>query len=95
MAVTVVLTGGSYPESSDIGTPITGVEAAEAEGALVFHGGTALYNGHLTTNGGRIPSVTAPGNTAAEAREQAYAAAGKIEFEGVRFRADIGAATQS
>src|SRR2546421_742188 len=48
-AVTVVLAGGSYPEASDSGTPIAGVDAAEAAGALVFHAGTALLRGALGT----------------------------------------------
>ena len=73
-AVTVVLTGPDYPERSDYsGAPITGIAAAEALGALVFHGGTAMHGETLVTNGGRILSVTAAGATVAEARERAYA----------------------
>ena len=67
----------------------TGVADAEAAGALVFHAGTALHDGRLVTNGGRILNVTALGATIAEARTRAYEAAGRIEFPGVRYRSDI------
>jgi phosphoribosylamine--glycine ligase len=89
--VTVVLAGGGYPEHGDSGTPIDGVEEAERLGALVFHAGTALHDGSLVTNGGRILAVTALGPSLAEARESAYAAAECIEFAGMRFRRDIAA----
>lgn len=92
-AVTVVLAAPDYPARSDYaGAAIDGVEAAEASGALVFHGGTAVRDGALVTNGGRILSVTGTGGTVAEARAHAYAAAGMISFEGVRHRTDIAAA---
>ncbi len=92
-AVTVVLTGPDYPERSDYaGATISGVAEAEAGGALVFHGGTAMRDEHLVTNGGRILSVTALGATVAAARERAYAAVGRIEFAGARYRTDIAAA---
>ena len=94
-AVTVVLAGRAYPESGDSGTPIAGVEAAEAAGALVFHAGTALRDGALVTNGGRILGVTATGADLGAARDRAYDAADRISFAGVRFRRDIAlAATQ-
>jgi phosphoribosylamine--glycine ligase len=88
-AVTIVLAGAGYPERSDTGTPIEGVEEAEAGGALVFHAGTALRGGGLVTNGGRILGVTATGATLAEARERAYAGCGRIRFAGARFRTDV------
>ena len=92
-AVTVVLAAPDYPERSDYtGAPIAGIEAAEATGALVFHGGTAVRDGTLVTNGGRILSVTGTGGTVADARAHAYAAAGMIQFEGARHRTDIAAA---
>ena len=91
-AVTVVLAGGSYPEASDSGTPIAGIDAAEAAGALVFHAGTALHDGALVTNGGRILDVTAVGETVAEARERAYAAVDLISWPGMRYRRDIAGA---
>src|SRR3954467_6524992 len=88
-AVTVVMVGADYPERGDTGTPIGGVEAAEATGALVFHAGTALHEGRLVTNGGRILNVTATGDTVAAARAAAYDAAVRIDFAGVKYRRDI------
>ncbi len=91
-AVTVVLTAGAYPASGDKGTPIEGIERAEAAGALVFHAGTARSGGAVVTNGGRILNVTAVAETLDEARAAAYAAADLIDFAAVRRREDIGRA---
>jgi len=92
-AVTVVLAAPDYPARSDYaGRRIDGIEAAEATGALVFHGGTAVRDGTLVTNGGRILSVTGTGPTIAAARDRAYGAVDLISFEGVQFRRDIAAA---
>jgi phosphoribosylamine--glycine ligase len=90
-AVTVVLTAADYPAGVDVGSPIQGVEDAEESGALVFHAGTALKDDRLVTNGGRILSVTATGESVAQARERAYAACEQISFPGVRYRRDIAA----
>ena len=87
--MTVVLAGGDYPARGDVGSPITGIEAAEATGALVFHAGTALHDGAVVTNGGRILNVTAAGDDIASARTAAYAAADLITWDGVRRREDI------
>jgi phosphoribosylamine--glycine ligase len=88
-AVTVVIAGDGYPARSDSGTPIEGIADAEATGALVFHAGTALQDGQLVTNGGRILNVVALGDTVADARAAAYAAADRIHFAGMQFRRDI------
>jgi len=88
-AVTVVVSASGYPELGDRGTPIAGIERAEATGALVFHAGTALHGDRLVTNGGRILGVTGLGETLAVAREAAYAAVGLIDFAGARYRSDI------
>ena len=90
-AVTVALTAPDYPLQGDSGTPIEGIEEAEASAALVFHAGTALRDGRLVTNGGRILNVTALGADLADARERAYAAVEKISFAGMRYRTDIAA----
>ena len=90
-AVTVALTGGSYPESGDVGNPIEGVEEAESVGAIVFHAGTALRDGKLVTNGGRILNVTATGSSIAVARGLAYAGVERIRFAGCHYRTDIAA----
>jgi phosphoribosylamine--glycine ligase len=95
-AVTVVLAGPDYPARSDYaGAPIGGLEAAGATGALVFHGGTAVRDGTVVTNGGRILSVTGIGTDVTQARERAYDAVGRLSFEGMRFRRDIGAAAHA
>jgi phosphoribosylamine--glycine ligase len=90
-AVTVVLAGRGYPERSDMGTPIHGIAEAEAEGALVFHAGTALRDGRLVTNGGRILGVTGVDRTIEAARDRAYGAAARIAFDGMLLRSDIAA----
>jgi phosphoribosylamine--glycine ligase len=90
-AVTIVLAGGEYPQRGDSGSPITGIEQAEASGALVFHAGTALHDGGLVTNGGRILNVTALGDSVASARDAAYTAAAHIHFPGMQYRSDIAA----
>jgi phosphoribosylamine---glycine ligase len=90
-AVTVVLAGGDYPERADSGGAIEGVEDAKATGALVFHAGTAIRNGRLVTNGGRILNVTARGPSLADAREAAYTACERITFPRMRYRRDIAA----
>jgi phosphoribosylamine--glycine ligase len=90
-AVTVVLAAGGYPAHGDRGSAITGVERAEATGALVFHGHTALRDGGLVTNGGRVVGVTACGDTVDDARRRAYAAADLVDWPGARRRGDIAA----
>jgi phosphoribosylamine--glycine ligase len=88
-AVTLVIAAADYPSLGDSGTPISGIEEAEATGALVFHAGTALHHDRLVTNGGRILDVTALGPTIAAARKRAYEAAAHISFTGARYRNDI------
>ncbi|HEY7016927.1 MAG TPA: phosphoribosylamine--glycine ligase [Gaiellaceae bacterium] len=87
--VTVVVAGGEYPERSDRGTPIDGVEEAESPDVHVFHAGTARRGKQLVTNGGRILAVTAEADELAAARAKAYEAVGRISFDGMRFRGDI------
>ncbi len=94
-AVTVVLAGGDYPADGDRGSRISGIEAAEANGALVFHAGTALHEGAVVTNGGRVLNVTAVGADLASARAAAYAAADLITWDGVRRRDDIALAASA
>jgi len=88
-AVAVVLAGRGYPERSDSGTPIAGIEDAEATGALVFHAGTALRDGSVATNGGRILNVVGVADTVEAARTAAYDAVARIDFDGMQFRTDI------
>jgi phosphoribosylamine---glycine ligase len=91
-AVTVVLASAGYPESSSSGEAITGLDEAAAAGAEVTHAGTASSeDGSIVTAGGRVLNVTALGGSPAEARERAYEAAGRINFEGMQMRTDIAA----
>jgi len=91
-AVCIVLASGGYPGPIEKGKVITGIEAASADpDVVVFHAGTALKDGKVVTNGGRVLGVTALGSTLEEARAKAYAAAEKISFEGKQIRRDIGA----
>jgi len=87
--VSVVVAAGDYPAGGDRGTPIEGIPDAEAAGAMVFHAGTALQDGRLVTNGGRLLAVTAAGATLRTARTAAYAAADLVRIPGTRRREDI------
>jgi len=91
-AVEVVLTAPDYPARSDYrGALIEGVDEAAARGAIVFHAGTALHDGRLVTNGGRILDVVGVGDDIAAARTAAYDAVSCIHFAGMQFRTDIAA----
>ena len=68
---------------------IDGLQDAAAHGALVFHGRTALRDGAIVTNGGRILSVTATGPTVAAARTGAYDGVARVRFDGMQHRSDI------
>ncbi|HIR90542.1 MAG TPA: phosphoribosylamine--glycine ligase [Candidatus Limicola stercorigallinarum] len=91
-AVSVVLTSAGYPGSYEKGKVITGVEdAAALEDVTVYHAGTAVNEaGELVTAGGRVIDVTALGDTFEAARDRAYEACEKIQFEGKTLRRDIG-----
>jgi phosphoribosylamine--glycine ligase len=87
-AVTLVLASAGYPASSSKGDVITGLEHA-AEIAEVTHAGTATADGEIVTAGGRVLNVTGLGPTPADARQRAYDAAERIEFDGKQMRTDI------
>ena len=90
-AVSVVLTSAGYPGSYEKGKVITGIDRAEElPGVTVYHAGTALRDGELVTNGGRVLDVTAVAPTFEEARAQAYRACELIDFDGKTYRSDIG-----
>jgi phosphoribosylamine--glycine ligase len=89
-SVCITLAAQNYPEAPKIGDQITGIDAAEATGATVFHAGTKMADGKLLTNGGRVLGVTAGGGTLRAAIDNAYSAAAKIHFNGMHFRTDIG-----
>jgi phosphoribosylamine---glycine ligase len=87
-AVTLVLASAGYPESSSKGDVIGGLNAA-AGLAEVTHAGTAERDGGIVTAGGRVLNVTALGGSPAEARDRAYDAARRVEFDGMQMRSDI------
>jgi phosphoribosylamine---glycine ligase len=87
-AVTVVLASAGYPESARSGDRIGGLDVV-ADGVEVTHAGTAADDGGIVTAGGRVLSVTALGADLAAAREGAYRAARRIEFDGRQMRSDI------
>lgn len=89
-AACVVLASGGYPLDYVKGLAITGVDEAEAAGAVIYHAGTKRENGVFKTAGGRVLGVTAVGPSLGEALKKAYAAAEKIHFDKIQFRRDIG-----
>lgn len=92
-AACIAMASGGYPGSYKKGIEITGLdEKGQVEGAVVYHAGTALKDGKLVTNGGRVLGVTAMGADLDEALDKAYAAVKKIHFDGVHYRTDIGRA---
>ncbi|MGO4370470.1 phosphoribosylamine--glycine ligase [Paenibacillus sp. 2TAB19] len=90
-AVCVVIASEGYPASYPKGRVIKGLAEAEAQGALVFHAGTASKDGQFVTNGGRVLGVVGRGKDIAEARARAYEAVSVIDFEGKQSRTDIAA----
>jgi phosphoribosylamine---glycine ligase len=86
-AVCVIVASGGYPGSYAKGLPITGLD--QVKDSLVFHAGTALKDGRIVTNGGRVLGITGLGKDIVEARKKAYADADRINFEGKHYRADI------
>ncbi len=87
----VVMASGGYPGHYEKGIAIEGLdENGQVDGAVVYHAGTALRDGKFVTNGGRVLGVTALGGTLPQALEKAYAAVGKIHWDGVHYRHDIG-----
>jgi phosphoribosylamine--glycine ligase len=91
-AVCVVMASGGYPGSYEKGREITGLDKAAAkEGVLVFHSGTAMKNGKVVTDGGRVLGVTGLGPVVAAAIDNAYKGAREISFDGAHYRKDIGA----
>ena len=91
-SVCVVMASGGYPGDYPKGKPILGLaEAAKLPNTKVFHAGTALKDGQIVTNGGRVLGVTALGKDLKAAQAAAYAAVEKIHFDGAHFRRDIAA----
>ena len=88
-AVCVMLVSGGYPEAYQKGYAISGID--QVEGSVVFHAGTAMKDGQVVTNGGRVIAVSSYGKDKAEALQKSFTEAQKIQFTDKYFRRDIGA----
>ncbi|MBD0383325.1 phosphoribosylamine--glycine ligase [Paenibacillus sedimenti] len=86
-AVCVIVASEGYPGSYPKGLPISGLD--QVQDAIVFHAGTALKDGQIVTNGGRVLGITGLGRDIVEARQKAYANADRIHFDGKHYRTDI------
>ncbi|MBN1868684.1 phosphoribosylamine--glycine ligase [Candidatus Sumerlaeota bacterium] len=90
-SVCVVLASGGYPGSYEKGKEIEGLDKVREDDSIaVFHAGTAMRDGRVVTSGGRVLGVTALAPTVREAIDRAYTICGRIRFDGVQFRRDIG-----
>jgi phosphoribosylamine---glycine ligase len=89
-SVCVVMASEGYPDKFERGQPIRGLEeAAKLPDVKVFHAGTALHDGQVVTNGGRVLGVTALGTSISAAKLQAYTGVKNIRFSGAWCRKDI------
>ncbi|OGT90591.1 MAG: phosphoribosylamine--glycine ligase [Gammaproteobacteria bacterium RIFOXYD12_FULL_61_37] len=86
----IVMAAGGYPGEYAKGLPITGLPRQEQEGVKLFHAGTTERDGQAVTSGGRVLCATALGATVGEAQTKAYTLAGKVRWDGVFYRRDIG-----
>ena len=88
VAATVMLVSGGYPEEYKKGVEMSGLE--NIDGSLLFHAGTKCDGNKITTNGGRVLSITSFGKDVKEAINKSLNNADKIYFEGKYYRKDIG-----
>jgi phosphoribosylamine--glycine ligase len=89
-SVCVVMASGGYPGTFEVGKNIVGLShAAAMDGVKVFHAGTSKRDGEFYTAGGRVLGVSARAPDLQTALQRAYAACGKISFDGVNYRRDI------
>jgi phosphoribosylamine---glycine ligase len=92
----VIAASEGYPGNYEVGRPITGLEeAASIPGVQIFHSGTAFVNGQFVTDGGRVLGVTAAAPTLDQSLALAYKALGRIHFDGIYYRRDIGSRKSS
>ncbi len=85
---TVMLVSQGYPGSYEKGKVISGLDGVE--GSIVFHAGTRMEGDKVLTSGGRVMAVSSFGKTMKEALSLSYQNVGKIHFDGMNFRKDIG-----
>lgn len=88
-AATVVIASGGYPGAYEVGREIS--IGPLPPDVVAFHAGTKVVDGRLVTAGGRVLAISAVGPSVEHARSMAYSGVGQIHFEGMRYRADIGA----
>ena len=89
-ALGVVLAAGGYPDTVRKGDTIEGLDAAAQLPGKVFHAGTKLVDGKVTTNGGRVLCAVGLGKSVSEAQQAAYMLADRIHWNGIQYRRDIG-----
>lgn len=89
-ALGIVLAAGGYPDAFNKGDVIDGLDDAAQLPGKVFHAGTRLIDGKVTTNGGRVLCAVGLGHTVSESQQAAYALAHRIHWNGVQYRRDIG-----
>ena len=90
VAATVVLVSGGYPDAFEKGKPIIGLNQVDDEVTIAFHAGVTIQEGVLQTNGGRVAAITSYGNTIQEAVANSLEKIGKIHFDKMAYRKDIG-----
>lgn len=89
-ACCIIAASGGYPNSYDVGFPISGLNLGQLQGVSVFHAGTKLMDEKLVTAGGRVLGVTATGENLGSAIKKAYSAIESVHFNGIHYRKDIG-----
>ena len=89
IALGVVLAAHQYPDKPRTGDRINGIPTATND-QIVFHAGTKLESGHLSTAGGRVLCVVGLADTVKAAQQKAYSAVTQIHFDGMQYRNDIG-----
>jgi phosphoribosylamine--glycine ligase len=87
-AACVMLASGGYPQEYTKGYPITGLD--QVKDSIVFHSGTALKDGQVVTDGGRVLSVVSLGKDKEEALRKSYTEVAKIYWKDQYYRKDIG-----
>ncbi|ESU29989.1 purD protein [Flavobacterium limnosediminis JC2902] len=87
-ATTIMVVSGGYPEDYQKGKVISGLD--NVDGSIAFHAGTALKDGQVVSNGGRVIAVTSYGDNFKEAIAKSYENIAKIQFDGMYYRKDIG-----